>query len=142
MTNEDSSNLYIQLFEELSVEGLEGIDKFVSSNIQFKDPFNEFSGLNDFRHLLFKTLNDFKDPIFTVTHRAWSNNILFLRWSFRGEIRWLNHWEVEGMSEIRFDDHGLVCQHIDYWDASEQFYAKLPLIGTIIRLIQRRLKAS
>ena len=83
-----------------------------------------------------------KDPKFTVTHRAWSNDILFLRWSFQGEIKGLNHWKVEGMSEVRFDEQGLVCQHIDHWDASEQIYAKLPLIGTIIRLIRRRLKAS
>ena len=48
MTNEDSSNLYIQLFEELSMEQLEGIEGFISRNIKFKDPFNEFSGLGDF----------------------------------------------------------------------------------------------
>jgi len=142
MTNEDSSNLYIQLFEELSMEQLEGIEGFISRNVQFKDPFNELSGLGDFRRLLVKTLNDVKDPKFTVTHRAWCNDILFLRWSFQGEIKGLNHWKVEGMSEVRFDEQGLVCQHIDHWDASEQFYAKLPLIGTIIRLIRRRLKAS
>ena len=142
MTNEDSSNLYIQLFEELSMEQLEGIEGFISRNVQFKDPFNELSGLGDFRRFLVKTLNDVKDPKFTVTHRAWSNDILFLRWSFQGEIKGLNHWKVEGMSEVRFDEQGLVCQHIDHWDASEQFYAKLPLIGTIIRLIRRRLKAS
>ena len=142
MTNEDNSNLYIQLFEELSMEQLEGIEGFISRNVQFKDPFNELSGLDDFRRLLVKTLNDVKDPKFTVTHRAWCNDILFLRWSFQGEIKGLNHWNVEGMSEVRFDEQGLVCQHIDHWDASEQFYAKLPLIGTIIRLIRRRLKAS
>ena len=68
MTNEDSSNLYIQLFEELSMEQLEGIDGFISRNVQFKDPFNELSGLGDFRRLLVKTLNDVKDPKFTVTH--------------------------------------------------------------------------
>ena len=142
MTNEDSSNLYIRLFEELSMEQLEGIEDFISNNIQFKDPFNELSGLDDFRRLLVKTLNDVKDPKFTVIHRAWSKDILFLRWSFQGEIKGLNHWNVEGMSEILFDEQGLVCQHIDHWDASEQFYAKLPLIGTIIRLIRRQLQAS
>jgi len=142
MTNEDSSNLYIRLFEELSMEQLEGIEGFISNNIQFKDPFNELSGLDEFRRLLVKTLNDVKAPKFTVTHRAWSNDILFLRWSFQGEIKGLNHWNVEGMSEILFDEQGLICQHIDHWDASEQFYAKLPLIGTIIRLIRRQLQAS
>jgi len=142
MTKEDSCAQYILLFEELSMERLEGIESFVSANIQFKDPFNDLSGLDAFRRLLVKTLNDVNDPNFQVTHRAWADDVLFLRWSFKGKIKGLNHWGVQGMSEIRFDEHGLVCQHIDHWDASEQFYAKLPFIGTMLRLIQRRLQVS
>jgi len=142
MTNEDSGTLYIRLFEELSIERLAGIEEFVSTDIQFKDPFNELSGLDAFRRLLAKTLNDVKDPKFRITHRAWTDDILFLRWSFQGEVKGLNQWIVQGMSEIHFDDCGLVCQHIDHWDASEQFYAKLPFIGTLIRLIRRRLQVS
>jgi steroid Delta-isomerase len=142
MTKEDSCALYIRLFEELSMERLEGIEKFVSGDIQFKDPFNDLAGIDAFRRLLVKTLNDVKDPKFQVTHRAWTDDVLFLRWSFQGEVEGLNHWTVQGMSEVRFDERGLVCQHIDHWDASEQFYAKLPIIGAIIRLIRRRLQLS
>jgi steroid delta-isomerase len=142
MTNSDSCELYIRLFEELSMERLEGIEGFVSADIKFKDPFNELSGLDAFRRLLVKTLNDVKGLKFKVTHRAWTENILFLRWSFEGEVKGLNYWKVEGMSEINFDERGLICQHIDHWDAAGQFYEKLPLIGTIIRIIRRRLKVS
>ena len=142
MTKEEICALYILLFEELSMERIDGIEDFVSVDIQFKDPFNELSGLDAFRRLLVKTLNDVKDPKFQVTHRAWTDDVLFLRWSFQGEIKGLNHWGVQGMSEIRFDERGLVCKHIDHWDASEQFYAKLPFIGTIIRLIRCRLQVS
>lgn len=124
------------------MERLEGIEKFVSVDIQFKDPFNDLAGIDAFRRLLVKTLNEVKDPKFQVTHRAWTDDVLFLRWSFLGEVKGINHWSVQGMSEIRFDERGLVCQHIDHWDASEQFYAKLPIIGTIIRLIRRRLQVS
>ena len=142
MTNSDSCELYIRLFEELSMERLEGIEGFVSADIKFKDPFNELSGLDAFRRLLVKTLNDVKGLKFKVTHRAWTENILFLRWSFEGEVKGLNYWKVEGMSEINFDERGLICQHIDHWDAAGQFYEKLPLIGTIIRIIRSRLKVS
>jgi steroid delta-isomerase len=142
MTNADSCEQYIRLFEELSMERLEGIESFVSVDIKFKDPFNELSGLDAFRRLLVKTLNDVKGLKFEVTHRAWTEDVLFLRWSFQGEIKGLNNWRVEGMSEINFDERGLICQHIDYWDAAEQFYEKLPLIGTIIRIVRSRLKVS
>ena len=142
MINLDGSELYIRLFEELSMERLEGIEEFVSTDIKFKDPFNELSGLDAFRRLLVKTLNDVKGLKFEVTHRAWTEDILFLRWSFQGEVRGLNYWKVEGMSEINFDERGLVCRHVDHWDAAGQFYEKLPLIGTIIRIIRSRLQVS
>ena len=124
------------------MEQLEGIEDFVSVDIKFKDPLNELSGLDAFRRLLVKTLNEVKDLKFEVTHRAWTEDILFLRWSFQGEVRGLNYWKVEGMSEINFDERGLVCQHVDHWDAAGQFYEKLPLIGTIIRIIRNRLQVS
>ena len=124
------------------MERLEGIEDFVSVDIKFKDPFNDLSGLDSFRRLLVKTLNDVKGLKFEVTHRAWTENILFLRWSFQGEVRGLNYWKVEGMSEINFDEQGLVCRHVDHWDAAGQFYEKLPLIGTIIRIIRSRLQVS
>ena len=89
-----------------------------------------------------KTLNDVKGLKFEITHRAWTENTLFLRWSFQGEVKGLNNWRVEGMSEINFDERGLVCQHIDHWDAAGQFYEKLPLIGTIIRITRSRLQVS
>ena len=142
MTNSDSGELYIRLFEELSMERLKGIEGFVSADIKFKDPFNDLSGLDAFRRLLVKTLNDVKGLKFEVTHRAWTENILFLRWSFEGKVKGLDYWIVEGMSEISFDERGLVCQHIDHWDAAGQFYEKLPLIGTIIRIIRSRLQVS
>ena len=142
MINTDNCELYIRLFEELSMEQLEGIEDFVSVDIKFKDPFNELSGLDAFRRLLVKTLNEVKGLKFEVTHRAWTEDILFLRWSFQGEVRGLNYWKVEGMSEINFDERGLVCRHVDHWDAAGQFYEKLPLIGTIIRIIRSRLQVS
>ena len=31
---------------------------------------------------------------------------------------------------------------IDYWDASEQFYMKLPIIGGLLRLIRKQAASS
>ena len=142
MKKADSCELYIQLFEELSLEKIEDIERFVSVDIKFKDPFNDLSGLDHFRRLLVKVLNDVKDLRFDVTHRAWTKDVLFLRWTFQGKVRGLNYWKVQGMSEINFNKQGLVCQHVDHWDAAEQFYEKLPIIGATIRIIKRHLRVS
>jgi steroid delta-isomerase len=135
-----NAKAYTLLFEELSLDRLNGIEAFVSNDIHFKDPFNDLNGIKQFHTLLVKTLREVKDPKFNVTHKAWSGETFFLRWSFNGKVKLLGHWNIEGMSEIRFDSNGLVNEHIDYWDASENFYGKLLFIGTILRFIRRRLK--
>ena len=137
ITNSES---YIRLFEEISHERLIGLEVFVSADIHFKDPFNDLNGIKQFSRLLSKTLSEVKNPKFNVTHKIWAGEALFLRWSFNGKLRFLGHWNIEGMSEIRFDSNGRINEHIDYWDASESFYAKLPFVGTLIRIIKGRLQ--
>lgn len=142
MIKSTSCEQYISLFEELSVELLDDIESFVSADIRFKDPFNDLTGIDSFRNLLIEMLNNVEGLKFNVTHRAWTEDVLFLRWSFQGKVKGLDTWHVEGMSEISFDERGFICQHIDYWDSAEQFYEKLPLIGTFLRIIKRRLQVS
>ena len=38
-------------------------------------------------------------------------------------------------------DDGRITLHRDYWDAAEELYEKLPVIGTLMRWLRRRLAA-
>lgn len=136
----ENAQSYIRMFENLSTETIAGMDAFVCPHIRFKDPFNDITGIERFRALLDKTLSDVTEPSFDVTHRAWDGDVLFLRWTFQGRVRVLGDWIVTGMSEIRFDAQGRVCEHIDHWDAAEQFYERLPVVRGVLRVIKRRLR--
>jgi steroid Delta-isomerase len=46
-----------------------------------------------------------------------------------------------GASQLRFAPDGRIAYHRDYWDAAEELYAKLPVIGTLMRFLQRRGRA-
>ena len=48
---------------------------------------------------------------------------------------------MRGASHLRFDASGKVMLHRDYWDAAEELYAKLPLLGAPMRLLQRMARA-
>ena len=43
-----------------------------------------------------------------------------------------------GASHLVFDAQGLVVLHRDYWDAAEELYEKLPLVGSLMRWLKRR----
>jgi len=43
-----------------------------------------------------------------------------------------------GSSHLRFNSDGLVEYHRDYWDASEELYEKLPVIGFVLKALKKR----
>jgi steroid delta-isomerase len=45
---------------------------------------------------------------------------------------------IRGVSHIRFNAEGKVNYHRDYWDAAEELYEKLPLVGGLMRFLKRR----
>jgi hypothetical protein len=36
------------------------------------------------------------------------------------------------------DPQGLIVLHRDYWDAAEELYEKLPVVGALMRWLRRR----
>jgi hypothetical protein len=48
---------------------------------------------------------------------------------------------IRGVSHLRFDGAGRVVDHRDYWDAAEELYARLPVLGTLMRWLRERLSA-
>lgn len=65
-----------------------------------------------------------------------------LRWKmlirFQRLRRGVDTWSV-GVSHLRFNQAGLVVYHQDYWNAAEGLYQHIPLLGGLIRMVQRRL---
>ena len=46
---------------------------------------------------------------------------------------------IHGATLLRFDADGRISEHRDYWDAAGELYAKLPLIGPLMRWLKHRL---
>ena len=45
----------------------------------------------------------------------------------------------EGVSRMQINEEGKVISHIDYWDAAENVYEKIPLLGAVLRFIKRKI---
>ena len=135
---------YIALYENLAEADLGGLDALVTPDVRFKDPFNDLRGVEPLRKLLVKTLEDVAEPHFEVegVWRRDADATVILMWRFSGRVPVLNKWEVRGLSHIGFAPDGRIASHIDYWDAAEGFYARLPLLGAIVRRVGRRLSIA
>ena len=65
----------------------------------------------------------------------------FLTWEFRFRFRSYRPAQPQvilGASHLVFSTKGLVTLHRDYWDAAEELYEKLPVLGGAMRWLKRR----
>ena len=46
---------------------------------------------------------------------------------------------MRGASHLKLANDGRIQSHRDYWDAAEELYSKVPVIGAVMRWLQRRM---
>jgi steroid delta-isomerase len=139
----DSSNTaknvatYIDALETLSVQSMDDFLALCAPVIEFRDPFNHTFNRDDFRRVLIHMLKQVDGLQFNVSQH-WHNGPAFvIQWRFSGKSRFIGALDIPGLSEVEFDDDGMVRRHIDYWDANEHITCKLPVIGPLVRLAMR-----
>jgi steroid Delta-isomerase len=130
---------YAACFEQMTPATVSRLREVAAADVRFKDPFNDVRGIERMERCMHAMFADASDVRFKVLHWAIEGDTAYLRWRFWFKPKRLKAdrpWEVEGLSELRFDAAGLVAEHIDHWDAASQFYARLPVLGGIIRWVQ------
>lgn len=134
----------VQVFETLTPESVETLGTLYASTARFKDPFNDVRGLTDiqriFRHM-FVSLNQ---PRFVITGRIVQGQQCFLTWEFRFDFKRFKPNQPQcilGGSHLVWDEDGLITLHRDYWDAAEELYEKLPLIGGLMHWLKARVNS-
>jgi steroid Delta-isomerase len=131
----------VDFFERLQPSDLPHLSDLYAPDARFKDPFNDVQGLPAieaiFRHM-FAALHE---PRFVVTGQVVQGEQGFLTWDFVFRFKTLRSQQVQtirGATHLVFNAQGRVVLHRDYWDAAEELYEKLPLVGGLMRWLKRR----
>ena len=130
----------VAFFETLSPESVKGMARFYANNAYFKDPFNEVRELAAIQRVFLHMYKTTLAPHFTVYEVFYADEGVMLKWDFDFRIK---SWRpsvprrIHGVSHIRFGPDGLVVYHRDYWDAAEELYEQLPVIGSVMRLFKK-----
>lgn len=131
-----------RFFETLSPQRLSALGEIYADAARFKDPFNDVQGVKAIRAIFEHMYRELGDPRFEVTAVVGAGDQAFLTWDFRfHHPRLRGEQLIRGATHLRFDADGRVSLHRDYWDAAEELYEKLPVIGTLVRLLRRRAAA-
>lgn len=127
-------------FESISPQSLADLDTLYAPDACFKDPFNEVRGVEPIRRIFEHMYTQVETPRFVVTSAFGDERQGFLAWDFRFLAPRLGAGEqvIRGATHLCFTSDGRIASHRDYWDAAEELYAKLPLIGRLMRWLQKR----
>ncbi len=124
-------------YEALTPAGLDALVVLYAEGCRFKDPFNEVQGRAAVRRVFAHMFETVDAPRFVVHDTLAQGDQCFLSWDFHA-----GRFVIRGASHLRFDAAGRVAEHRDYWDAAEELYEKLPVLGALMRLLKRRLRAT
>ena len=131
-------------FEALSPQSVSQLHTVYDAHATFKDPFNEVQGLPEIERIFRHMYVALDQPHFVITGQLVDGAQAFLTWEFRFRFKRFDTvtlQTVRGASHVRFNDQGLVPLHRDYWDAAEELYEKLPVLGGVMRWLKQRANA-
>ena len=132
----------IVFYENLTLADAERFAEFYSHDAYFKDPFNEVRGVEPIQRIFRHMFKQLEAPHFHVAERVIDpRGDVVLVWELGYRTRLLGEQVMRGVTHLRFASDGKVIYHRDYWDASEELYAKVPLLGALMRLLKRSLAA-
>ena len=128
-------------FETLTPQSVSALKDFYSASARFKDPFNDVKGIAEIERIFQHMFVSLAKPRFVVIEEIVDGSQAFLTWEFRFRFKRFDtqtEQVVLGTTHLVLDAQGLVCLHRDYWDAAEELYEKLPVVGSVMRWLKRR----
>ena len=131
---------YASFFENINKNtSIKDYERFFDENSYFKDPFHEVRGVEKIYGVFQKMYENLDEPKFKVLDIAQNKEVFYIEWEFNFYFK--NDKEKQsfiGLSKVIHDEKK-VMSHIDFWDAAENLYEKLPIISNIIRFVKKKI---
>ena len=141
MTHRQKFAQIADYFETLTPESVVHIQNLYAPTARFKDPFNDVKGIAEIERIFQHMYVSLQQPRFVIVEQIVDGSQAFLTWEFRFKFRRFDtHTEqvVLGTTHLVLDEQGLISLHRDYWDAAEELYEKLPVVGLVMRWLKRQ----
>ena len=133
----------IERFESLTRADVARLAELYAPEARFKDPFNDVRGLPAIERIFAHMFDALDEPRFVIADVVVQGNQCFLTWDFVFRMKRFDRGlqKIHGGSHLHFAADGRIDVHRDYWDAAEELYEKLPLVGGLMRWLKRRANA-
>jgi len=133
----------VTLFEGLAPADLPRLPEIYTPDARFKDPFNEVQGVAAITRIFEHMFNALESPRFVIRDVIVQGDQCFLSWDFVFRMKRFSGKEqvIRGATHLKLAADGRIADHRDYWDAAEELYERLPVVGALMRWLKRRVNA-
>jgi hypothetical protein len=131
----------VTYFETITPETVSRVHDLYTADAYFKDPFNEVRGAKHIEHIFAHMYTALDKPRFIITTKIVDGLNCFLVWDFKFYMKNYNkttEQTIRGGSHLVLNEEGKIVFHRDYWDAAEELYEKLPVVGALMRWLKKR----
>ena len=141
MTAGEALARFRRFYDEFSPAWIERVEELYAPGFEFQDAFHAIRG--DFvalRAYFSRVLTALDESRFIVEDTATGDDGSYVRWRWEWRRRAKDPQKtVPGVTHLRFDADGRITHHTDLFDAAGGFYETLPVVGTMLRAIKKRL---
>lgn len=143
-TAEAALERVVVFFEQLQPADVARLADMYTADALFKDPFNEVQGVPAIAHIFSHMFTALDAPRFVITQQVQQGAQCFVTWDFlfsMPQVQGGQTLTIRGASHLVLrEEAGVwrVAVHRDYWDAAEELYEKLPVLGSLMRWLKRR----
>jgi ketosteroid isomerase-like protein len=143
-TPEAALQRVVHFFERLQPSEVAQIAQLYTADAQFKDPFNEVQGTAAIERIFAHMFEALEKPRFVITQQVHNGAHCFVTWDFFFSVPRMGKSAtqiIRGATHfVLREEAGVwrVAVHRDYWDAAEELYEKLPMVGSLMRWLKKR----
>ncbi|MGI2257877.1 nuclear transport factor 2 family protein [Shewanella sp. GXUN23E] len=131
---------FIDLYGNLNRDNLHLLDSIYHPAVVFTDPLHRVEGRDALKRYFASMYENLLSISFDIQRVIGDGSEFAIEWTMNYAHRKLKGGELlrlDGVSLLSCDD-SLIIRHRDYFDAGAMLYEHVPLLGSTIRLLKKR----
>lgn len=141
--NNEWLNNFEHVYQNLTKHNLKTLNDVYHESICFEDPLHKVEGINNFIAYFENLYTNVISCKFIINHSIETPTEAGVYWEMQYQHPKLNSGKtitVVGHSHLKSKDDKIIY-HRDYLDAGSMLYEQIPLLGSAVRFIKKRIQS-
>lgn len=133
---------FVCFYNSLNADNLNGLGQIYHSEVIFSDPVHQIQGLAALQDYFAHAYARLTQSHFEARHMAAQGEVGFVSWQMRIRHPAIANGReilVDGCTELRWHENGLIIAHRDYYDLTQMVYQHLPVIGWLTSKVKQQM---